>query len=127
MNVAENFRKIEKKIGVFYPPLFYEFLDEFVKITNRAEFHLVFKHAHLCSEIEIRQAIDEFLPEKLSPFFLEEHKGYNDYYCFDTTRSDNVNRVVVFSRDAIVFERKNFTDFISWLEEKTGRAKGSGS
>lgn len=125
MNIAENFRLIEKNLGLFYPPSFYELLEEFVRISDRAEFQLVFKDAHLCSEIEIRHAIN-LIPEKLSPFFLEEHKGYNDYYCFDNTTPANGNRVVVFSRDAIVFDWNNFPDFISWLKKKLESKKSRG-
>lgn len=115
MTLIETFRHIEKRIGVFYASSFYEFIEKFLRIISDAKFKAPFPKFHFCTEEEIRHAIDNFIPEEFIPFFVEEQNGYEDYYCFDKQNSENKNRVVVFSQDAIVFEWENYNTLLMWI------------
>ncbi len=114
MNVVETFRCIEKYIGKSYSASFYEFLEEFLKLTASNEFKLLFRNSHFCTKSEVRNAIDQFIPEDVMPFLIDVQNGFEDYYCFDIENSENRNRVTVFSQDAVVFEWENYDDFLQW-------------
>lgn len=127
MSVIETFRETEKNISIFYASQFYEFLGNFLKISNITEFNLVFKNFHFCTEIEIRRALDDIFPKGFIPFFVEENNGRNDYYCFERKNTGGTNRIIVFSEDAIVSEWGTYNDFIFWVKKKMGAMKGDSS
>jgi hypothetical protein len=118
MTLIETFRDIEKCIGEFYAPSFYEFIEEFSKRSIEPEFNFLFKKFHFCNEAEVRDALNTFMPEEFIPFFVAEQNGCEDYYCFDRENSENKDRIVVFSRDAIVFEWASYIDFLSWMQNE---------
>lgn len=120
MNLNHIFRNIEKKNGVAYASEFYAFIDQFMTQVKSQNFDNLFKKFRFCTEEDVRIAIEDFAPDGFIPFFIEEHNGFEDYYCFERENAQNSNRVLVFSQDAIVFEWGSYADFLVWVQNKIG-------
>ena len=116
MSISQTFHEIERTLGVRFSPLFYEFLSEFLAISTTPDFNRAFGDGHFCSESEIRDALDDFLPQGFIPFFVVERRN-SDYYCFESENPENRSRLVVFCRDAIVFQWDNYMDFLAWIRK----------
>ena len=116
--VIDDFKIIEKNCGIFYANQFYGFLEEFLQLTKTKNFDSFFKKYHICTEVEIGSAMNEFIPDEFIPFFAEEQNGGVDYYCFERKNHENKNRVIVFSGDAVVREWKNSDEFLNWVSKK---------
>jgi hypothetical protein len=119
MNLAGYFRDLEAQIGASFSDLFYEFLDDFSQMLKREGFNSLFKQYHFCTASEIMYATRNLIPDEFLPFFVEQHDEYKDYYCFEKANSKNSTKLIVFSRDGIVQEWQNQSEFISWLQSRT--------
>jgi hypothetical protein len=118
MHVIENFHVIERRIGLIYSSKFYEFLEEFINLVNSDKFKYLFGKFHFCTGEDIQRAIEEGVSEEFSPFFIEEHSEFKDYYCFERENLNNKCRVIIFSQNSIVFEWESPSDFIFWVRGK---------
>ena len=124
-NIISMFRESEKTLNVQFASQFYEFLEEFLKLTRIAEFELLFKMSHFCTAIEMRYVIDNLLPNSFLPFFVEENYGRKDFYCFNRSNPEDANRIIVISEDAVVSEWQNYKLFNEWLKGKINTLKSN--
>lgn len=118
MNIIDHFKKIEIRTGISFSDSFYEFMEYFIEIHNSKKFNTLFKNYHFCNESEITSSTNEFIPDGFFPFFIEKNNTHEDFYCFENNSNIKNNKIIVFSRDAVVFEWEKYQDFLTWIKNR---------
>lgn len=105
---------LEQKFGINFPPSYKTYLANY---TDPFEFHAIYLRGRFISTIDEIKRIKKLTrigESKLFPFFLDEQRSLEDFYCFDLSSPGPEYNVVVFAIHTLVYKWENFNNWLEW-------------